>query len=413
MISNIQISNFRSLEKVSLDLNKFTLLTGSNNSGKSSLIYSLLSLKNTMSNTNKSIDNCLTLPYINLGGFNQIIFNKNIEKNIALCFTSVGTDKIPIEYQLSIGKKSSYLSIKFNYIVEIDCTLEIAFPYPLNNHQSFSFENSETQISFNWNGFAISNISVSTGGFLDNPNDSTQIEYINKITSKLTTLFANPFIDLASLSSIPLRRGFTKPFYSIVPLNANITNEDEIATLLATDRDLTGRIAYYLEKIVDRNFTVYTTPGTSNFYLQTVDRSTGFTSDLVNEGLGTNQLVTILAKVLSSNTKIICIDEPEIHLHPSIIKKLVKVLIDIANDENKQFIISTHSEHFLSSMMSFLVEGLIRNDEINLFYLSKNRKATEFEHQKINKDGQIAGGLSHFMESELSNLEELFKVTNK
>ena len=72
MITKLFIENFRSIEKAEMNLGKITVLTGANNSGKSSVIYALLVLRNILTNPNQSLDNILTLPFINLGGFEQI-----------------------------------------------------------------------------------------------------------------------------------------------------------------------------------------------------------------------------------------------------------------------------------------------------------------------------------------------------
>jgi predicted ATPase len=143
-----------------------------------------------------------------------------------------------------------------------------------------------------------------------------------------------------------------------------------------------------------------------------MDKKNGFTSDLVNEGLGTNQLVTILAKIMQKNNKFICIDEPEIHLHPSIIDKLVSVLIEMAEHEDKQFLVSTHSEHFINSLLKNIVEGNLKNEEAKVYYLEKTRKETKTEYQEINDNGQIKGGLKNFYNIELNNLKTLFKLTD-
>ena len=146
--------------------------------------------------------------------------------------------------------------------------------------------------------------------------------------------------------------------------------------------------------------------------MRTKDKNTGFTADLVNEGLGTNQLVTILAKVLQDKNKFICIDEPEIHLHPSIIDKLVSVLIEIAEHEGKQFLVSTHSEHFITSLLNSVAKKEVKNDDVKVYYLTKDGKETKIESQAINAHGQIEGGLKNFYASELDNLKTLFKITD-
>lgn len=55
MISKLVIENFRSIEKADLPLGKITVLTGANNSGKSSLLYALLVLRDFLMNPNQSL----------------------------------------------------------------------------------------------------------------------------------------------------------------------------------------------------------------------------------------------------------------------------------------------------------------------------------------------------------------------
>ena len=410
MITKLNIQNFKSLKKAELLLGKFTVMTGANNSGKSSFIYSLLALKNTITNPNQSIDACLTLPFINLGGFQQTVFNKDDSQNIILEIIA-DEDEIKVSYKLSIGKVTSFLEITSFKPYHFNAKLEIAFPYPANKKQVFEFESDGLQVKYDWNGVVANITSVSTAGFIENPSDTSQIEIINKTTAILKRIFQLPLNEFSKIDFVPLRRGFTQPYFNTVPLGAQISTEEEMASLLGNDRDLAGKVTYYLEKIVDRIFSVYSSPGTSIFSLQTTDRKNGFTADLVNEGSGTNQLVTILAKIMQKNNKFICIDEPEIHLHPTIIDKLVSVLIEMAEHEDKQFLVSTHSEHFINSLLKNVVEGKIKNEEIRLYYLNKTRKETITEFQEINSDGQIKGGLKNFYDAELNNMKTFFKIT--
>lgn len=115
---------------------------------------------------------------------------------------------------------------------------------------------------------------------------------------------------------------------------------------------------------------------------------------------------------MQKNNKLICIDEPEIHLHPTIIDGLVSVLIEMAKNEDKQFLISTHSEHFINSLLKNVVEGKIKNEEARVYYLNKTRLETKIEYQEINADGQIKGGLKNFYQTELSNLKTFFKISD-
>lgn len=395
MISKLKIQNFRSIKDAELPLGKITVLTGANNSGKSSVIYALLALKNTVNNPNQSIDNCLTLPFINLGGFQQTVYLKDELLSINIGITNK-EEEFDIDYDLAIGKVKSSMSLLSKSPVEYSLQLDISFPYPANKTIDCVKEGADV---VKWNGI------------IPSIENNPQFTNISNETRNVILSMLNPVVDIEHIDFIPLRRGFTKPFFSPVPLQSQIFSEDEMATLLANDRDLAGRVAHYLEKIVDRSFSVHSIPGIGSFNLQTRDKQTGFTADLVNEGLGTNQLVTILAKILQKNNKLICIDEPEIHLHPTIIDKLVSVLIEIAENEGKQFLVSTHSEHFIKSLLAKVSKKEIQSEDVKVYYLYKDKKDTKIENQEVNDKGQIKGGLKNFYAAELDNMATFFKIT--
>ena len=220
-----------------------------------------------------------------------------------------------------------------------------------------------------------------------------------------------PIEELKKVDVIPLGRGFTKPNYSSVPMQPQMFREDDLATLLAANRELVGKVAHYLEPLVDRVFNVWSIIGTANFYLQSRDRSTSLVCDLVNEGFGTNQLVTILTKCLREEVSTVCIEETEIHLHPELMDKLVDIFVRIAQDEGKSFIISTHSEHIVLSLLNQVAKNKIKPEDVCIYYLSKDGKETKIERQEVNEKGQIKGGLKGFYEAELKQVKEFFSVS--
>ena len=86
-------------------------------------------------------------------------------------------------------------------------------------------------------------------------------------------------------------------------------------------------------------------------------------------------------------------------------------MVEIAEQEGKQFLVSTHSEHFITSLLNSVVKKEINNKDVKVYYLTKDGKETKVEEQAINDKGQIEGGLRNFYASELDNLKTLFKIT--
>jgi len=404
MISKIFLKDFRGIKEQEINLGKISILTGPNNSGKSTVIYGLLTLKNIILNSNQSLDSFLNLGFLSLGGFTQAVYFKEENRQISLGIATEAND-ISSEYHATLGKKASSLSVQALSPLEVKVDLDVTFPYAANASKGVELSSEYGKINITWNGITPTITADPVEASLANK----QKAFLQQVSMSLT----NPLEELRSVDFVPLRRGFTKPTYSSVPLQSQLLSDDELSTLLATDRDLEGRVAFYLEKILDRTFSVRPTIGTANFALQSRDRITGFVSDLVNEGFGTNQLVTILTKALRREVSTICIEEAEIHLHPELMDKVVAVLIEIAKDENKQFIISTHSEHIVSSALTHISKGKLDCKDLKLYYLHKEKKNTMIEEQKVNQKGQVEGGLKSFYETDLKNIRDFFNISNE
>jgi len=425
MITNVYLDNFRSIRKSDIELGKITVLTGRNNSGKSSIIYGLLALKNVVLNPNQSLDSLLNLGFINLGGFDQTVHLKRENSSIRLG-VGVERDNFHSLYSASLGKKKSELTFEATKPFELSLNLEVAFPYSANKNIGCEVEGYFHKANVTWNGISPT-ISVLEKNESQQPtvgdgisNEIEEEKHVDESLAELSTEDAvvalsqcinAPIEELRGVDFIPLRRGFTKQNYSSVPMQQQLLTEDELATLLATDRDLEGKVAYYLEQIVDKFFNVRPTIGTANFNLQSRDRSTGFVCDLVNEGFGTNQLVTILTKSLRKEMHTICIEESEIHLHPELMSGLVDVFINMSKEEDKRFILSTHSEHIVLSLLNKVSQGKLKADDIRIYYLTKKGKQTVIEKQEVNEKGQVKGGLKGFYEAELEQVKQFFNIS--
>ncbi len=82
-------------------------------------------------------------------------------------------------------------------------------------------------------------------------------------------------------------------------------------------------------------------------------------------GTGVLQIIQILAYIHLYNPKILILDEPDSHLHPSNQRILAEKLNEITTRLNFQIIISTHSRHLLDSFRDNAKVNWISNGEIN------------------------------------------------
>ncbi len=388
MITKIHVQNFRSLEKADLPLSKINVLTGLNNSGKTSLLQAMAMLKNIATNSNKPVDQLLMLPQKNFGGFSELIYNKNTNKKITFGIT-YKKKRNTIQYNISLAQNSGTFHIKYNEIENKNAAVKVNFPYPLN--QEVQINDSLKTPLLNWNGISATP--------LDQTEKALQAtEYINYA---LESIQGFDYVE----SDIK----FSRILYGNVAIT-DYSTEEQIASAIAIDRNLEGKISYYFEKVFDEKFSVRPLIGTSNFHLQTQSKNTGFVTDLANQGSGQNQIIYLLARILRPQTSLICLDEPAIHLHPSTIGKLMQVLVEIADTENKQILLATHSEHLVNALIMQIVKKELKPKDLNVFYLEKQADATRIERQKINEDGQLEGGLKHFLDEELKDLKIFLKA---
>ena len=394
------LNNFRSIKKETLEIAPLTIMYGSNGSGKSSFMYSLMTLKNLVLNPNQSLDGFFNYQFISIGGYDQVVYSHNSKNHIGI--------EIELDEPVKSSFKIQFLSKnegQFTYTNEkykVNVNLRTTFPYPLNQPVSFFIEMSKEpnqRVEFFWNGQTF-NIK------------GTVSPQMQQEVTELQTNLNNYLETIKKIQIVPVKRGFFKPSYSQVGTSSFSLSEDEIATRLAQYKYLEYDVSHYLEKVLDKELRVRAQIGTGIFSLDALERSGDNSSELVNEGFGLNQLVYLLAKVLDTESEIIMIEEPEIHLHPKACIKLIEVLADIATKRNKKILISTHSEILVSSALNLITETKITPDQIKFYWTKKEQGVTKLELQEANENGQLSGGLENFLEAELEVLKKFTKSHN-
>ena len=403
----LHLENFRSIRDATVEIAPLTVIYGANGTGKSSLIYGLLTLRNFFTNPAQNVPSLFSYPTISLGGLREVVRNHAEGSSVSLSLGIRG-ERWSRGVTLSVGESGGVVGVELDSHRELEprvrLSLDVPFPYR-GDQQSNGVdyvlwstpdgEADESPIQLTWNG-----INVGIG------RDDHGIDPV-AVANYLT--WANSPNELArGIGFVPLKRGFATPVYGVSNVTPYLATDVEVASLLVNDRYLEYDVSNYLETVADRQVRARPQVGTSSFNLDSVPRNGGTPVSMVNEGFGINQLVHMLTVCLYSKTKVIAIEEPEIHLHPSMVRKLVHAMVDITSKNDKRIIVSTHSETFVLSLLAQIADGKISVDDVSFIFAEKEDGESKFTKQEASSDGQIQGGLSSFMEAELEDMAIFF-----
>lgn len=108
----------------------------------------------------------------------------------------------------------------------------------------------------------------------------------------------------------------------------------------------------------------------------------GLTHQAQDVGVGISQVLPVVVAAQEGNASVVCIEQPELHVHPAVQVGLGDLFIDGALNKGLSFLIETHSEHLVMRLqrrlreaaMGELPEGLPRVDQasVSMLYLGRN-----------------------------------------
>ena len=223
--------------------------------------------------------------------------------------------------------------------------------------------------------------------------------------SILPPSFSANAVPLKKLQFVQAARGFVRPNYSLrndsseeISLDVGLSDlEEQLATNLVYSVP-TERLSTLVEKVTGIGLSTKMVPG-RKVEIKSLT-STGAVN-IVAEGFGTNALVQLLLQLITADRgATVLIEEPEIHLHPKAQAELAEVLAETAKAEDKQIIMTTHSEYVAGRLLTLVAEGKLTTDDLAIYAFDKDEKgecsATEIE---VTERGQVKGGLTGFHEA--------------
>ncbi len=311
-IKSFHISNFRSLEKLDMEeIGELVILIGANSSGKTNVIDALTLFFNELTpEIRHNIGSIPDYTWFDRDPSNPVIFDMAIELEKR---ESNGIVPVDLGSKISEGQNTLLRIIR-----------------KINGPADAAFWTTEL---LEINGEIIFRPSSEK----PDAEPPETIGIAGEILNKLTTNVKDKFVFIpASRDSIATYAGFTQRQTII-----NSTLLGELKSMAQTGARDARRKWQKLERLLQK-----VSPDVSDmrvldgdFNVREQDSANPFPVHWV--GGGYQELIMLIYQLIKSPHSVFGIDEPEIHLHPALIRGFLDILRDIATDQ--QLFITTHS----------------------------------------------------------------------
>ncbi len=337
LIHSILLKNFLSFgpDSVATELGSLNLIIGPNGSGKSNLLEALALLGNVSSQAPN--------PVSAVGGIGDLLWKAGVEKPIASLDVVLDYPAGPqnLRYHLSFTEKQQRFELSDERIVreEPDSPQKPVpyFHYHFNNGRPY----------LNVNGAARPlprddiDLDKSILAQRKDPEQYPEVTYLGKILANIR-LYQNWSFGRNTIPRTPQKADLPNDF-----LDADAKNLGLVLNRLQRDLPVKRRLLKALAALYDGivDYSVQIEGGTVQVFLQ--EENCSIPASRLSDG--TLRYLCLLAILCHPNPPaVICIEEPELGLHPDILPTLAELLKEAS--ERTQLFITTHSDVLVDAM---------------------------------------------------------------
>ncbi len=415
MITELSVQNFKSWKDTGkLQVAPLTGFFGANSSGKTSILQTLLMLKQTVERPpdwNGVIDFGDDSSLVNLGSFDDLIHQHRRDVPLKISLSWKFSEKLnlldmdeadTLSFELSVfDNENSVPGVSFNYRVD---------------RQSFSVD---------WNGQDVNFLTVP---FKLAYHDESlfrcygvrSAHYHNQeVFSSLQTRFENLFRSiryLGPLREYPRRRYTWQGKHSP---GVGQHGEDMVTALFSGRiqlRSLDEQIPQWLQRLdlID-SYRLNPVLNTERDYEFLVRKYKGGPEvRLTDVGFGVSQVMPVLVLCYYvPEGSILILEQPEAHLHPKVQSELADLLIEVVKNRQLQIILESHSEHLILRLMRRIAEEQISADDTAFYFCEMNEGVSEIERLNVDDYGNITNWPQNFFGDQMGDLAAKTKAEMK
>ena len=327
MLEFIRIQRFKSLNDASFPLAELNIFSGLNGMGKSSLIQTLLLLRQSQER-NTLLDRGLLLKgdYVSLGT-GQDILSEHADKE-TIEFTLVWDGLEPVNFVFNYSGKSDLQPLRQHiYLPEQDASLFT------KNFQYLSADRISPKTAYEASDYYIKDLNS-----IGNHGE-----------------FTAHYIAENGLEALPIE-ALKHP---AAPSQSLLDNLDKWMSEISPGIRIHAQLHQAMNSV-----------SLSYAFEQGKEMTADFKPQ--NVGFGLTFVLPVLVAILRAHPgDMVIIENPEAHLHPGG-QSVLGRLCSIAAMAGVQLFIESHSDHFLNGVRVAVKDGLIPYDQVKLFYLERS-----------------------------------------
>lgn len=435
MFTNLRLRNFKSWKDTGdIRLAPITAFFGSNSSGKTSILQSLLLLKQTTGSPDRKrvLDLAGNNGLVDLGTYNDIMFGHG--ETESLTFDVAWKSETPFELVDPVKralKKSSLLiqsdEIRFSSEIEVqrsdakvkrlEFSLDKASFFMTERDEKGSYELGSTGYDlirshgrvwhlpppFHFYGFPDQvRVYYQNASFLSDlelrlEQAFSKIRYLGPLreSPKRQYIYSGgPPSDVGLRGELAIDALVASRFQSLK--NSRGWSKDHVRRLPGIPMEL--QVAQWLSELgLIHSFEIDPLDERETLYRVTVKRSSASVPVLLTDvGFGISQVLPVLVLLAFARAgDTVILEQPEIHLHPAVQSGLADVIVETALTRSVQVIVESHSEHLLLRLQRRLAEGtLARNlnltrDDVALYFCDQIDGISKLDLLQLDLFGNI------------------------
>lgn len=447
MLTRIRLENFRSWKDTKdISLRPITGLFGANSSGKSGLIHSILLLKQTAESADRG--NVFNFggktAQVEMGDFASVLnrHEKDCQLGISLGWRTEREVKITdtfksrevtrskdvgfdVRARLEASRSSSNVVVKeMSYRVG-DAQFGMR-PDSRNRFKPFAQSVDFEFVRSRGRPWDINSL-VKCYGFPDTLRANYQnAGFLSDLEFALEQRLQSVYY-LGPLRAFPQR---TYTWSGGEPTDMGQAGELAVDALLAARQrgrkispgyrrrrlTLEQYVARWLKELgLIHDFRVVRVAEGSNLFEVRVRKSPGTAEVLIPDvGFGVSQILPAL--VLCFYVPVgstVVLEQPEIHLHPSVQSGLADVFIDAWRKRGVQILFESHSEHLLRRLQRRLAEEALSHDELGLYFCSVENGVSKVDQLELDLYGNIANWPQDFFGDQFGEIASMSEAALK